>query len=172
MVYIRPRQRLTGGRIVVVMTRWSVADLTGKLQKHKKNRADQWEVIEFLYTSSGKPLWRILETRRVRSCEGILAITKWNAQYQQVDRRRIYIKESGGKFGRKMSATIACIYTILRYGVREKKHQTFLRLQPGACFISEDGPALILVDSLKERLGFPGLRRTAKNNMTIGNQSL
>ena len=32
-----PRQRLQpGGRIIVVMTRWSVADLTGKLMKAQK----------------------------------------------------------------------------------------------------------------------------------------
>ena len=55
-----PRQRLQpGGRIIVVMTRWSVADLTGKLMKAQKEpKADQWEVIEFpAILPSGKPVW-------------------------------------------------------------------------------------------------------------------
>ena len=44
-----PRQRLQpGGAIVVVMTRWSVKDLTGKLVNAQKEvKADQWDIIEF-----------------------------------------------------------------------------------------------------------------------------
>ena len=60
MVHFRTRQRLQpGGRIIVVMTRWSVADLTGKLIKAQKEpKADQWEVIEFpAILPSGKPVW-------------------------------------------------------------------------------------------------------------------
>ena len=55
-----PRQRLQpGGRIILVMTRWNVADLTGKLQRAQKEpKADQWEVIEFpAILPSGKPVW-------------------------------------------------------------------------------------------------------------------
>ena len=44
-----PRQRLQpGGKIVLVMTRWSNKDLTGKLiQNQKEAKADQWHVVEF-----------------------------------------------------------------------------------------------------------------------------
>jgi len=44
-----PRQRLQpGGKIVVVMTRWSVKDLTAQLIKSSAEaKADQWELIEF-----------------------------------------------------------------------------------------------------------------------------
>ena len=44
-----PRQRLQpGGSIVVVMTRWSVKDLTGKLlAKQTAESSDQWDVVEF-----------------------------------------------------------------------------------------------------------------------------
>ena len=40
-----PRQRLQpGGRIVIVMTRWSTKDLTGQLMKAQSDiKADQWE---------------------------------------------------------------------------------------------------------------------------------
>ena len=44
-----PRQRLQpGGKIILVMTRWSNKDLTGKLiQNQKEAKADQWDVVEF-----------------------------------------------------------------------------------------------------------------------------
>ena len=55
-----PRQRLQpGGRIVLVMTRWNKADLTGMLQAAQKEpKADQWEVVEFpAILPSGNPVW-------------------------------------------------------------------------------------------------------------------
>jgi hypothetical protein len=37
-----------GGKIILVMTRWSNKDLTGKLiQNQKEPKADQWHVVEF-----------------------------------------------------------------------------------------------------------------------------
>jgi len=45
-----PRQRLQpGGVIIIVMTRWSIKDLTQKLieAQAKDPKADQWEIIEF-----------------------------------------------------------------------------------------------------------------------------
>ena len=45
-----PRQRLQpGGAIVIVMTRWHMRDLTGKIIKASAQRvgSDEWEVIEF-----------------------------------------------------------------------------------------------------------------------------
>ena len=44
-----PRQRLQpGGKIVLVMTRWSTKDLTGILMKNQGDiKADKWELVEF-----------------------------------------------------------------------------------------------------------------------------
>ena len=45
-----PRQRLQpGGAIVIVMTRWSKKDLTGRIIEDaaRRNATDEWEVIEF-----------------------------------------------------------------------------------------------------------------------------
>ena len=44
-----PRQRLQpGGKIILVMTRWSTKDLTGILLKKQGDiKADEWEVVEF-----------------------------------------------------------------------------------------------------------------------------
>ena len=56
-----PRQRLQpGGAIVIVMTRWSTIDLTGKLLgRQTENHADNWEVIELpaIFEDSGNVLW-------------------------------------------------------------------------------------------------------------------
>ena len=44
-----PRQRLQpGSAIVIVMTRWSTKDLTGRLLAAQTDpKADKWEVVEF-----------------------------------------------------------------------------------------------------------------------------
>ena len=59
-----PRQRLQpGGKIVLVMTRWSNKDLTGKLLANQKEaKADQWHVVEFPAimdhgTKEAAPVW-------------------------------------------------------------------------------------------------------------------
>jgi hypothetical protein len=55
-----PRQRLQpGGSIIVVMTRWSKKDLTGKiLQSMIDKDGEHWEVISFpAILPSGNPLW-------------------------------------------------------------------------------------------------------------------
>ena len=56
-----PRQRLQpGGSIIIVMTRWSIRDLTAKvLQKQAEGGADQWEVVEFpaIFPDTDNVLW-------------------------------------------------------------------------------------------------------------------
>ena len=54
-----PRQRLQpGGTIVIVMTRWSMKDLTGMLLRAQTEpKADQWEVGEFPAILKDKPMW-------------------------------------------------------------------------------------------------------------------
>jgi len=82
-----PRQRLQpGGAIVIVMTRWSLRDLTGQVIKSSASRGgDEWEVIEFpAILPSGNPLWpefwSISELEKLRT---ELPNSKWQAQYQQ-----------------------------------------------------------------------------------------
>ena len=56
-----PRQRLQpGGSIIIVQTRWSKKDITGRLltAQAKDIMADQWDVVEFpAIMPSGEPLW-------------------------------------------------------------------------------------------------------------------
>ena len=82
-----PRQRLQpGGAIVIVMTRWGVKDLTGKLMKAQTEpKADQWEVIEFpAILPSNKPVWPgFWSFKELEGVKASLSLAKWNAQWQQ-----------------------------------------------------------------------------------------
>jgi len=82
-----PRQRLQpGGAIVVVMTRWSERDLTGRLIKQQaETKADQWEVIEFpAILPSGKPIWpEYWKKEELEKIQANLPVMSWEAQYQQ-----------------------------------------------------------------------------------------
>lgn len=88
-----PRQRLQpGAAVVVVMTRWSLLDLTGQLIKKQMNEpdSDQWEIVELpaiLPPEDDKPerpiwpeYWKIEELRKTRAS---IPVARWNAQYQQ-----------------------------------------------------------------------------------------
>ena len=56
-----PRQRLQpGGAIIIVQTRWSKKDITGRLLQAQAAdlMADQWDIVEFpAIMPSGEPLW-------------------------------------------------------------------------------------------------------------------
>lgn len=87
-----PRQRLQpGGRILVVMTRWSKRDLTGRILKSsvEKTGVDEWKLIELpaildenlpTERSLWPEFWPIDQLKALRS---ELPVTKWQAQYQQ-----------------------------------------------------------------------------------------
>ena len=83
-----PRQRLQpGGSIVVVMTRWSLKDLTGKLIKAQASdvMSDQWDVVEFpAILPSDKVLWpEYWKKEELLKVKASLSAGKWNAQWQQ-----------------------------------------------------------------------------------------
>ena len=82
-----PRQRLQpGGAIVMVMTRWSMKDLTGQALKAAAARGgDEWEVIEFpAILPSGNPLWpEFWSLKELEVLREELPNAKWQAQYQQ-----------------------------------------------------------------------------------------
>jgi hypothetical protein len=81
-----PRQRLQpGGKIVLVMTRWSTKDLTAKLIANQKEpKSDQWHVVEFPAIMDHGPVWpeywKLDELEKVKAS---LPVGKWNAQWMQ-----------------------------------------------------------------------------------------
>jgi predicted phage terminase large subunit-like protein len=87
-----PRQRLQpGGAIVIVMTRWHVRDLTGRILSAslQQDGMDEWELIEFpaIFDSgqeNERPLWpEFWPLEQLISLRNELPNNKWQAQYQQ-----------------------------------------------------------------------------------------
>ena len=82
-----PRQRLQpGGAIVIVMTRWSVKDLTGKLMAAQTNEnSDQWEVVEFPAILNDKPMWpEYWKLAELQGVKASLSEQKWHAYYTKL----------------------------------------------------------------------------------------
>lgn len=175
-----PRQRLQpGGAIVVVMTRWSVRDLTGRLVRDmgKSDKNDQWEVIELpAILPSGDPVWP--EYWSLDELEGVQAALgkgpKWHAQYMQkpTSEEGALIKREWWKTWEKSSPP-PCDYIIQSYDTAFLKTQTsdYSAITTWGVFYPEgrigeemyngDVAHLILLDSVKERLEFPELKRKA-----------
>ena len=166
-----PRQRLQpGGRIIVVMTRWSVVDLTGKLMKAQTEpKTDQWEVIEFpAILPSGKPVWPgYWKLEELESVKASVAITKWNAQYQQnpTAAEGSIIKRHWWKTYDKPEPP-PLMHVIQSYDTAFMKKETadFSAITTWGVFCPNEGdaPNLILLDMVKDRYEFPELRKKAK----------
>ena len=87
-----PLQRLMpNGIIIVVMTRWSMLDLTGQLVNHmiKNPDADQWEVVEFPAIlneneETERSLWpEFWSLEALKSKRAGMDVRYWSAQYMQ-----------------------------------------------------------------------------------------
>ena len=166
-----PRQRLQpGGSIVVVMTRWSKRDLTGKILQAMTDRdGDEWEIIELpAILPSEKPLWPEfwsydeLSKLRIES-----PLSKWSAQYQQNP-----TSEEGALVKREWwmeweaENPPYCQFVIQSWDTAFTKNE---RSDYSACTTwgvfykdeNENDPHIILLDALKERMEFPELKARA-----------
>ena len=169
-----PRQRLQpGGAIIVVMTRWSVRDLTGQIVKSATQRAgaDEWEVIELpAIMPSGDPLWpEFWPIDQLESLKAELPVSKWSAQYQQdpTSEEGALIKREWWREWEHESPP-PCEAIIQSWDTAFLKTQ---RADYSACttwgifnYPNEEGatvPNLILLDAYKEKLEFPELKRAA-----------
>ena len=167
-----PLQRLMpGGAIIVVMTRWSLLDLTGRLLDYQTKNPESmpWEVVELpAILPSGKALWpeqwplELLETTKAS-----LEPRYWNAQYMQqptsdmsavVSRKhwRVWPHDDAPK----------CEYIIQSW---DTAFETKTTADYSACTTwgiwyndEENGsPQLILLDAFKDRMAFPELKAVA-----------
>jgi predicted phage terminase large subunit-like protein len=166
-----PRQRLQpGGAIVVVMTRWSLRDLTGKILKSSIERdGDEWEVINFpAILPSDAPLWPAFwPLNELLALKEELPVSKWNAQYQQSP-----TSEEGALVKRewwqewKGDRAPPCEFVIQSWDTAFTKNE---RSDYSACttwgvfYKDEDqrDPNIILLDAYKARLEFPELKKMA-----------
>jgi len=168
-----PRQRLQpGGSIIVIMTRWSKKDLTGRILKSALEKdGDEWDIIEFpAILPSGKALWpQFWDIKELEVLREELPLPKWQAQYQQQP-----TSEEGALVKRdwwqKWDQDIPpqCTYVIQSWDTAFTKNE---RSDYSACttwgvfYLNEDElqPNVILLDAFKERLEFPELKEKAFN---------
>jgi predicted phage terminase large subunit-like protein len=166
-----PRQRLQpGGSIVVVMTRWSKKDLTGRIvQSMIDKEGEPWEVIDFpAILPSGNPLWpEFWSLRELEALKLELPASKWNAQYQQqpTSEEGALVKREWWKIWEKESAP-PCDFIIQSWDTAFTKSE---RADYSACTTwgvfylneNENDPNVILLDAFKARMEFPELKDKA-----------
>ena len=165
-----PRQRLQpGGKIVVVMTRWSLKDLTGALIGAQKGiKSDQWEVIQFpAILPNEKPVWpEYWKLSELESVKASLSVQKWNAQWMQnptSEEGSIIKREWWRKWDRDYIPTLEHVIQSYDTAFLKKESADYSAITTWGVFFpdQDSGPNLILLDAMKERLEFPELRRRA-----------
>ena len=162
-----PRQRLQpGGVIVVVMTRWSDKDLTGKLLKNDT----EWDIVQLpAILPSGNALWpEFWDISELLALKEELPVYKWNAQYQQTP-----TGEEGALIKRdwwqrwEADRPPKCEFIIQSWDTAFTKSQ---RADYSACTTwgifhlneNPDDVNIIMLDAWKDKLEFPDLKDTAK----------
>ena len=166
-----PRQRLQpGGSIIIVMTRWSIRDLTAKvLQKQAEGGADQWEVVEFpaIFPDTDNVLWPEFWSRdELEGVRASIPVAKWNAQYLQnptAEEGAIIKREWWNVWER--DAPPPCDYIIQSYDTAFTKSERadYSAITTWGVFYPDEGDeaAIILLDAEKGRWEFPELKDQA-----------
>ena len=174
-----PRQRLQpGGAIVIVMTRWSKKDLTGRLIKKmtQDQGADQWQVIEFpAILPSGNSLWKeFWKLEELESIKASVSPSKWAAQYmQRPTGEGISIIPKEWFMVWENEKPPKCEYLIQSYDTAFLKSERadFTAITTWGVWYPEgkigeemytgNDAHLILIDCIKERFDFPELKAEA-----------
>jgi predicted phage terminase large subunit-like protein len=164
-----PRQRLQpGGAIVIVMTRWSLRDLTGQVLKASALRGgEEWEVIEFpAILPSGNPLWpEFWALEELEALREELPNAKWQAQYQQnpVGNESAIVKRDWWKWWEKEDPP-RCEYILQTWDTAFEKHNRAdysAGTTWGVFYQDEDrgNPNIILLNVYKKRVEYPDLKK-------------
>ena len=166
-----PRQRLQpGGKIIVVMTRWGLRDLTGRLIKAQGSDvlSDQWEVVEFpAILPSENPLWpEFWKKDDLLKVKASLPVQKWGAQWQQqpTAEEGAIVKKEWWKIWKKEDIP-EVDYIIQSYDTAFSKKESadFSAITTWGVFRSEETGAdnIILMDACRGRWNFPELKEKA-----------
>lgn len=172
-----PLQRLMpNGVIIVVMTRWSMLDLTGQLVDHmvKNPDADQWEVVEFpaILDENGPneqslwpEFWPLEELKKKRAG---MDTRYWSAQYLQnptAEGAQILKREWWQDWDEDYPPDYN--YTIMSLDAAQEAHNradysactlwgVFTQTDPSTGF---QRPNIILLNAWKYRMEFPELKQ-------------
>ena len=166
-----PRQRLQpGGSIVLVMTRWSMKDLTAKLIKAQATDvlSDQWDIVEFpAILPSDNILWPEFwnkdELLRVKAS---LSVAKWNAQWQQnptAEEGAIIKKEWWNVWEKEDIPPVSYLMQSYDTAFSKKETADYSAITTWGVFQPEEGGPdnLILMDAQRGRWNFPELKEKA-----------
>ena len=171
-----PLQRLMpGGAIIIIMTRWSLLDLTGKLIDYqiKNPESIPWEIVELPAilnegAENEKSLWpEQWPLTSLKATKASLDPKYWNAQYMQqptsdnsaiVSRKNWRIWEG--------EDPPPCDYVIQSWDTafETKNNSDYSACTTwGVWYNEEEGnsPQVILLDAFKARMAFPELKETA-----------
>jgi predicted phage terminase large subunit-like protein len=164
-----PRQRLQpGGAIVIVMTRWSLRDLTAQVLKAAAQRGgEEWKVIEFpAILPSGSVLWpEFWSEKELLALREELPTGKWMAQYQQqpTSDTNALVKREWWQWW-EGDRPPSCEFIIQAWDTAHevKKVNDYSACTTWGVFYNEEdrGNAnIILLNAYKERLEFPELKK-------------
>tara|TARA_A100001011_G_scaffold341796_1_gene374875 strand:- start:194 stop:1645 length:1452 start_codon:yes stop_codon:yes gene_type:complete len=165
-----PRQRLQpGGRILIVMTRWSTKDLTGQLMKSQSEpKADQWEVVEFpAILPSNEPIWpQYWKLEELESVKASLTEQKWQAQWQQQptsEEGSIIKREWWQVWEEERIPDLVHIIQSYDTAFSRKETADYSAISTWGIFYPEENgkPNAILIDCKKGRWDFPELKKVA-----------
>ena len=166
-----PRQRLQpGGSIIIVMTRWSVRDLTAKvLKKQAEGGADQWEVVEFpaIFPDTDNVLWpEYWKKEELEAVRSSIPVGKWNAQYLQnptAEEGAIIKREWWNIWENDDPPHVSYIIQSYDTAYSKSERADFSAITTWGIFTPVDGEseAIILLDAQRGRWDFPELKEVA-----------
>ena len=168
-----PRQRLQpGGSIIIVMTRWSVRDLTAKvLKKQAEGGADQWEVVEFpaIFPDTDNVLWpEYWRREELEAVKSSIPVGKWNAQYLQnptAEEGAIIKREWWNVWEKEEPPYVNYIIQSYDTAYSKSERADYSAITTWGIFQPEEGEAeaIILLDAQRGRWDFPELKEVAYN---------
>jgi predicted phage terminase large subunit-like protein len=170
-----PRQRVQpGAAIVIVMTRWSKRDLTGRVIKkaQEDGTIDEWEVIELpAILPSGKPIWpEYWPEKEILAIKDELPIPKWMAQYQQTptaEEGALVKREWWQRWPHKAPPPVDFIIQSWDTAFEKTQRSDYSACTTWGVFTYEHPetgkkmPNIILLDAYRKRLEFPDLKKQA-----------
>ena len=166
-----PRQRLQpGGSIIIVMTRWSVRDLTAKvLKKQAEGGADNWEVVEFpaIFPDTDNVLWpEYWKREELEAVRSSIPVAKWNAQYLQnptAEEGAIIKREWWNLWEHDDPPPVSYIIQSYDTAYSKSERADYSAITTWGIFSPEEGDSegIILLDAERGRWDFPELKNNA-----------
>ena len=171
-----PLQRLMpGGAIIIIMTRWSKLDLTGRLLDYqtKNPESEPWEVVELPAilnegTEREKSLWpEQWPLDSLKQKKAAMDPQYWNAQYMQnpVSNNAAIVSRSAWRIWEAEDPP-PCEYLIQSWDTafEAKNSADYSACTTWGVWYNEEEnntPQIILLDAFKDRMTFPDLKQCA-----------